>query len=49
MDVEIQKSLCGVIKIDILIESKCFYLKISRVHVFCLNFSQVCMFCNDDH
>ena len=32
-----------------LIESTCFYLKISRVHVFCSDFSQVCMFCNENH
>ena len=27
----------------------CFYLKISRVDVFCLNFNWIHMFCNDDH
>ena len=47
MAVEIQKSLCGGKKKN-LIEPGCFYLKISRVHVFCSNFSQVCMFCNGD-
>ena len=31
-----------------LIESRFFYLKISWVHVFCSNFSQVCMFCDDN-
>ena len=35
-------------KTENLFESTCFYIKISRVHVFCSNFSQVCMFCDDD-
>ena len=34
MEIEIQKFLCGGIKIDNLIESKCFHLKISRFQVF---------------
>ena len=49
MAVEIQKTLCGGRKTENLIESTCFYLKISRVHVFCSNFSRVRMFCDDDH
>ena len=40
------KSLCLGRKKENLIEPKCFYLKISRVHVFCLNFSWVYMFCD---
>ena len=48
MAVEIQKTLCGGRNTDNLIESTCFYLKISGVHVFCSKFSQVRMFCNDD-
>ena len=46
--VKIQKTLCGGRSTENLIESTCFYLKISRVHVFCSNFSQVCMFCVGD-
>ena len=38
--VEIQKSLCGGRKTENLIESTCFDLKISRVHVLCSNFSR---------
>ena len=49
MAVEIQKSLCGGRKIENLIESTCFHLKICQVHVFCSNFSRVRMFCDDDH
>ena len=59
MAVEIPKTLCGGRKTENLIESTCFYLKISRVHVFnlkisrvnvfCLNFSRSCMFCDDNH
>ena len=48
MAVEIQKSLCGGRKTENLIKSTCFYLKISRVHVFFSKFSQVYMFCNGD-
>ena len=33
--VEIHKSLCGGRKTENLIESTCFDLKISRVHMFC--------------
>ena len=47
--VEIQKALYGGRKIDDLNESMCFYLKISRVHMFCSNFSQVRMFYDDNH
>ena len=43
-----EKSLCGCIKTENLIESTCFHLKTSRVHVFCSNFSQVLMFCDDN-
>ena len=39
--VEIQNSLCGGRKTENLIESVCFYLKVSRVHVFLSNFNQV--------
>ena len=56
--VEIQKSLCGGIKVENLIDFTClnlkivdstyFYLKLSRVHVFCSNCSRVGMFCDDD-
>ena len=46
--VEIQKTLCGGINTENLIESICLYLKISQFHVFCLNFSRVFMFCNDE-
>ena len=37
MEVEIQESLCEGIETDNLIESACFYLKISRVHMFYLS------------
>ena len=47
--VEIQKSLCGGRKIENLIESTCFNLKVSRVHMFYSIFSQVYMFFNDDN
>ena len=47
--VKIQKSLCGGRKTENLIESTCFYLKISRFHVFCSIFSRVHMFYNDNH
>ena len=49
MAVEIQKLLCGGKKTENLIESTCFDLKNSQVYVFCSNFSQVRMFCDDDH
>ena len=49
MAVEIQKTLCGGAKPENLTESTCFYLKFSRVYVFCSNFSRVRMFCDDDH
>ena len=48
MAVEIQNSLCGGRKKENLIEFKCIYLKISRVHVFLSNFSRFHMFCNDN-
>ena len=41
--VEIQKMLCEGRNTDNLIESICFYLKISRVHMFCLNCIRVWM------
>ena len=44
MAVVIQKTLFGVGNIENWIDSTWFYLKTSRVHVFCLNFSQVHMF-----
>ena len=46
--VEIQNMLRGGRNTENLIKSTCFYLKISRVHEFCLNFSRVHMFCDDD-
>ena len=49
MAVEIQKSLCGGRKTENLIESASFHLKISQFHVFCSDFRQVHMFCNDNH
>ena len=48
MAVEIQKTLCGGRNTENLIESTRFYLKISQVHMFCSNFSRVCMFCDDN-
>ena len=48
MAVEIQKLLCGDRK-DNLIKSTCFFLKNSRVHIFCSDFSQVCIFYDDNH
>ena len=48
MAVGIQKTRCGGINTDNLIESTFFYLKVSWFHVFCSNFSQLCMFCHDD-
>ena len=48
MAVEIQKTLCEGRNIDNLIKSMCFYLKYSRFHVFCLNFSQARIFCDDN-
>ena len=39
MAIEIKKSLCGGRKIENLIKSMCFYLKFSRFHMFCLDFS----------
>ena len=47
--VEIQKTHCGGINTDNLINSTCFYLKISRVHMFCSKFSQFRIFCDDNH
>ena len=35
-------------KIDNLIDSVCFSLKIIQVHMFCSNFSRFHMFCDDD-
>ena len=46
--VEIQKSLCGSIKTDNLIESTCFHLKSSPFHVFSSNFSRGHVFCDDN-
>ena len=43
---EINNLLYGDIKTYNLIKSTCFYLKISRVQVFCSKFSQVRMFCD---
>ena len=48
MMVEIYKTLCGGINKENLIDSACFYLKITLSHVFCLNFRQVCLFFDDD-
>ena len=48
MAVEIQKTLCGGINIENLIDSMCFDLKISRSHMFSSDFSPVRMFCNYD-
>ena len=48
MAVEIKKTLCGGRNTDNLINYTCFYVKIGQVHVFCSNFSQVCMFCDDN-
>ena len=48
MGIEIQKTLFGGRNTENLIESACFYLKISRYHVLCLNYSQVHMFCDGD-
>ena len=48
LSIEIQKTHCGGRNIENLIESTCFYLNISQVHVFCLDFSKVRMFCGDD-
>ena len=39
-----RRRFVGVRKTENLIESACFYLKISRFHMFCLYFSQVRMF-----
>ena len=49
MAVEIKKSLSRSRKTENLIDSTFFHLKISRVHVFCLDFSRNRMFCDDDH
>ena len=49
MSLETHKSLCGGRKIENLIKSMCFHLRISRVHVFCLDFSRVCMFCDGNN
>ena len=46
--VKIQKTIYGVRNTENLTKSTCFYLKSSQVHVFCSNFSQVCMFCDDN-
>ena len=43
-----QETLCGGKNTEDLIESKCFYLKISQVHVSCSNFGQVHMFCDEN-
>ena len=47
--VEIQKTRCGGRNTDNLIESTCFYLKMSLSHIFFSNFSRVCIFCNADN
>ena len=49
MVVEIHKLLCRGGKTENLIESTNFGLKISRVHMFCSSFSQVHIFCDDNH
>ena len=48
MAVGMQKTLLGGINADNLIESTCFYLKVSQVHVFCSNFGRFRMFCSGD-
>ena len=48
MAVWIQKTLCGGRNTENLIDSTCFYLNISQIHVFCSDISQVHMFCDDD-
>ena len=48
MGVEIQKVICVGISTENLIDSMCFYLKFSQVNVSISNFSEVCMFCDDD-
>ena len=45
--VEIYKTICSGRNTESLIESMCFYMKVSRFHVFS-NYSQVRMFCNDN-
>ena len=47
VEVEIQKTLCGGVNTESLIDSTCFYLKISWVHVFFFNFSWFRMFCDE--
>ena len=47
--VEIQKTLCGGRNTYNFIKSTCFYIKISPVHMFVSNYSQVCIFCDDEH
>ena len=49
MAVGIHKTLCGGRNAGNLIEFTCFHLNISRVHVFCSNFSRIRKFCDDDH
>ena len=48
MGVGIHNALCVSRNTDNLMESTYFYLKVSRVNVFSSNFSQVCMFCDDN-
>ena len=48
MGVVIHKALCVSRNAENLMESTYFYLKVSQVNVSCSNFSQVCMFCDDD-
>ena len=48
MAVEIQETLCGGKKTENLLNSTCFSLKTSQVHVFCSDFSSVHMFFDDD-
>ena len=48
MALQMQKSICGGINIDNLINSTCLYQK-NWVQVFCLNFIRVHMFFDDNH
>ena len=49
MVVKIQRSLCGGTNIDNLFEFTGFLSKQLLIQRFYLNFSQVRIFCNDDH
>ena len=48
MGVGIQKLLCVGRNTKNLVESTCFYLKVSQVNVSSSKFSQICMFFDDD-